>query len=530
MASELTTIEKILALLDEGILEFHDKDGELYIGLEHVPRNRKLTVAEINNMYTQSLGRNAINHPNYVAPEEVISEMTDYLARERLARTQARIESGNLFNNATEFVNYWLGQWKINIRDNRLIEMDTMYALGTDESDIQTVDINSLISMLKIKLSEYNAQEDTPPFNRDDIQHILAVALLTMQKSKVAALKNTLKYRGTYSHDELVRWARGLLNVYYVGREDVYNADDVDVYMFLHMLWQIKRKIFLKPVDSEVVYSFYSIEQGLGKTSLIRDICAPFRFGYGTVPVTDMLDINNRIALCENKYVVDMIELAKTRVSDSRGPQEVAAMFKSLVGNNNDDIATTSVRQFHTQKQMTIEQSTTFVATTNMRINTVVTDSDMRRFWEFNFNAPKGWDSERWMLSQPFTEDIVNIFQSINEGDRFGYYHPNHPLYLDIYKKCRVIQKNMAKGNAFTDWVDLYQLELSDVLEDGFVRMDLHTLKRRFTRIKDKEGIDTRIFTQFYIESVLKSSYGIEPLIERDGNNVTKYIYIKGAL
>lgn len=527
MSEELSVIEKIFALQDEGVVQFHEDRGELYIGDTHVPRNRKLTPAEVTRMYTESLGRLASSHDNYVEPSELVETLKEHLAQMAIEARAQRIADGSLFNNATEFVNYWLERWKVTIGDNGLIYLDMGIFTGNGNTDTQTIGINNLISKLKVLLSEYNLQEDTVPFNRDDIQHILSDLLFSKQRNKITTLKESIKYTGEYSHDELVRWAKGVLNVFWVTHGEGNTVRDEDAYMFLHMLWQVKRKIFLKPVDSELVYSFYSIEQGLGKTSLIADICAPFSFAYGTIAVTEMLDKNNRMSLSEGMYVIDMIELTNMSVGDKVNADQVASMFKSLVGNNNNDVSVEAVRQFHTQNKMVKEQTATYVATTNVQINTVVSDSDMRRFWEFKLTPPRNYDIDNWVKAKPYTEDILNIYKSINENDKYGYYHPMHPLYKDMHRKCREIQKTLAKGNAFTDWLDLHGIEVSDVEEDGYERIPLETLRKRFIRFKDKEGFLTKQFTVFYITSVLKNSFGIEPEVVKEGNNINRFIYVR---
>lgn len=525
-------LEKLERLANEDILVFNTHNGKIYMGEEYVPRSRAATVADIEAAYTAALGKKAASHPDYIEPSLVLEVLTEAMAQEAVAEREAARASGKYFGSVAEFVAYWLDKLHATIGDNDLIHVDPEHFIGMQGAS-NSVGIGLLANFLKIKLSEYNHTSEDKDLKREDIQALLDIELYRRKKSKLESVRKVIAYTqtsDTYSSEELMKWAKGLLSVYFITHGENSSVRDEDATVLLHFLWQIKRKIFSLPIESELIYSFYSLQQGMGKTHLVRALCQPFQWGYNTANVSEILNPNDRIAMCREKFVIDMIELAKV---EDRGDNvnAVASLFKSLVSNTGGSgVAVHALRGFHTQTKLVEEQTTVFVTTTNIKVATVIQDNDMRRFWEFVMNPPKNFDTEFFFNANPYLDDIENIYRSIDETDRFGFYHHNHPTLKSIYAGCRVIQKAMAKSNALCEWMDLQGISVSDEEEEGegYVKMTIRAFHRKFQAYKTAEGCDSHFFTPFYVLSILTSKLGIEPIIEQVNGTATKMIYVKG--
>jgi hypothetical protein len=525
-------LDKIDRLADEGIIEFNVHEGKVYRGTEHIPRSKPLTVQEVDKMYSDALGKMATKHVDYVDPRVLIETLIELVKKEEETVRNNAIATGSLFSSTTQFVNYWLDKLGMEIKDNDLIYVNPQYIVGTSGAD-NSIGKALLVNFLKIKLSEYNHNSEDKDLPKEDINFVLEVAMYARKKLKLAKLRDNMKYDKTtapYSHSDLMEWAKGLLSVYFITHGENNTVRDEDAIIFLHMLWQIKRKIYSLPISSELIYSFYSLQQNMGKTMLVQGLAKPFAWAYTQAQVNEILDPDDRIARCREKFVVDMIELAKVQ---DRGDNvnAVASLFKSLVSNTNGgEVATHALRGFHTQSVLVEEQTTVFVTTTNIKIASVIQDRDMRRYWEFVLDPKKGYDPAFFWAANPYIDDVMQVYLSIDENCAYGYYHTSHPTLKHYYEQCRVIQKDMAKTNALSEWMTLQGITVSDDESDGHIKMSIKTFTQKFSRYKAQEGSDSKAFNAFYVTSILTNVFGIDPEIEMVNGMATKFIYVKGNL
>lgn len=526
--SLVETLGIIDTLVQQGILQVYVKNGKMYKGTEDQHRKgaRAIKADAINEMFVEAWGKSAKSQPLYLDPQVIEDALMDAAAVD----LETDKPNGTFFRTATDFVAYWLDVWGTEFTDSGLIYVDNALFTGTGKSARISVPRTTLAKRLKVKVTEYN-NDSGSKLNRDDMAYVLDLVLFSRTKDKLIVVRKNLEYSSTYQNlmdeDELFRWARGLLNLFYVRHGAGRTVRDEDVLMFLHMLWQIKRKLFSLPVAQELIYSFYSLQQALGKTYLVQQLARPFKWGYAQTNVSEVLDPNARIAKCRDKFLVDMVELSK--VSDTDGNHmAVSAMFKSLVGNSAEGTATHSLREFHTQAVMVEEQTTTFVTTTNIHVADVVGDTkDMRRFWEFYLDPDRGYDLDFYYAADPFYGAIEDVYRSIDENNEYGYYHPKHPKYSELYTACRRVQHEMTKTNAFDDWATMHGLEFADEPLPGYEKISLKSLTQKFYRYKTREGNESKAFNTFYVTTILINNHGLEPVKEMNGGMITKYVYMK---
>ncbi len=524
-------IDKAEAIMDEGLFEFCLHGGKVYVGgREHKSGLKQLTEKHIVSAYKEHWGASAPKNANYVDPVVLLAELVKVAMITRDLEFQALKSSGNWFGTVTEFCNYWLDIRLGWTYDDATGLMFSHSGYMTDGDPVSVpVDMGKLVSILKVAMGEYNqGREKDDKLSKDDIQHVLGIIITKRKKTQHAKVRRLLQFDDPpFTQEEVFGWAEKLLGIYHV-RHNEGKVRREDILALLHMMWQIKRKIFMLPIEQELVYSWFSYELNLGKTFLLNKMASPFPWGYTTCRIPELVDKNQLKAKTRDKFIIDVLEMANG--AEDRGePVDIGAVFKSIFGSSAGQLSTTSGRVLYSTDEGTEYQGAVFVSSTNVHIHDIVQEpGGMRRYWEFYLKPEKGYDIEFYLAANPLIDAITDIYRSIDERNSFGYYHPGHPKYASEYTSMRKIQQDLTKSDAFTTWMTLHDVEVSGDPEEGFEKILIKNLLSKFNRYMAREEGRTKDFQMFYLTNILRHTHNIVGNVERVDGVVTKFIYVKG--
>lgn len=504
-------INKISKLLDSGLqVCFHN--GAVYHGaVEHRSGLRKLTATNIENYYSSNMNNEDVRN-NWVNPVEAVTALEGLAQAEVQANREAMIANGQLFERSIDFVRFHIERDQYEWDDKGLI-------FTTKFGGRVSVSQTALISDLRLKMSDYNFhQADGTKLSKDDIQHCLNVIETEMTKKKEVTLQNTLKYSGKMTQDTLFRVVGELLDIYFIK-----NTHE-NVLAFCHLLWQIKRKIYMLPIEEELIYSFYSKTQHLGKTYFIRSLANPFSWAYnGKCKVADLLDANRLKSQVRGKYLIDIQEMAIGGYTDTSS-LDIANTMKTMVG---DGEGTVSGRDLYTSTNGVEYQSAVFTTSTNVHVAEVVCDpTGMRRYWEFELNPPTGFDRSFYLKANAYLDNILDIYQAIDENDPHGFYSPLHPVHGKFYTDMFEIQNALGKFDALTEWMNKKNIQVDDEPSEGFSKITLKAFVKKFNRYMVRvEGVEKE-FKTFFVTNILHKIHNVEPFVDDENGKEAKYLYI----
>jgi hypothetical protein len=185
-------------------------------------------------------------------------------------------------------------------------------------------------------------------------------------------------------------------------------ADPVDVAVLQQFIWQVKRKLFDRPVEWHLM-PVLSGPQGSGKSVAVERLLAPVRAltltGKG---VNFVADERNYKALSEH-YVCFFDEMSGASKADVDDLKQVISA------------KTNDFRPLHTNNNVKVAQNCTFIGVSNKDIRDLIRDaSGMRRYYQLQ---TRGYD--RATEADLFTEncriineeiDFVAIWQSVDEN------------------------------------------------------------------------------------------------------------------
>lgn len=182
--------------------------------------------------------------------------------------------------------------------------------------------------------------------------------------------------------------------------------DPLDKYAVQHFLWQVKRKMYGKPVSYHLV-TFLFGTQGSGKSKALESLVKPLKELTVHFSPPEAMDNRNFQALADNLICVfDEMSGVESRV-EMEG-------FKRLI--SADDL---SYRPLHTNTLCQVKQNCTFIGTSNKSISQIINDpTGIRRFYQINCLAPTDM-SKNWDIINNL--DAKKIWKSIDESLDKGY-------------------------------------------------------------------------------------------------------------
>jgi hypothetical protein len=361
----------------------------------------------------------------------------------------------------------------------------------------------TFLADLKANLIPYNysipEKSGYPHITSESIAPALSVILADRSSKQIADLQKELQYQETGINSR--KFVEGLLKIYWI------EPSDVNISMFLHLIWSIKRKLWLKENPNPVFISLFSRMQGVGKTSFLKKLCTGFEWIYSANGhLSKMLNSNDFKAMIRGRYLIDFQELAKdiSRNNKSISEDAVMATFKGLI-----TTGTVGGRDMYLPIDGVERQTATFVSSTNIHIWDIFRDpSGMRRYWEFEMKPPKKFDSEFYLEANVYFDNIKELYRSVNELDDIGYFHPS----LCTWRSMRDVQESYAKDSAFTLFAKAQNWEFVPEGTEGAETIKTRTVLDKFNRYLNDRG-DTE-WTAKFLQSMISYNLGVHSFTE----------------
>lgn len=173
--------------------------------------------------------------------------------------------------------------------------------------------------------------------------------------------------------------------------------DAVDQAVLQSFIWQVKRKLFEKPVKHHLMPIFKG-RSGGGKSTLIEKMIAPFEGLIWRASISDLDDERQRFGLIEN-YIFFADELAKASRAD------LGAVKNSITSN------ITQYRRMRQNEHGKGRNNATFIGASNEDvIDTFKDPTSARRFYQLNCQ-----DCLDWKTINSF--DFLGLWRSVDEND-----------------------------------------------------------------------------------------------------------------
>tara|TARA_R110002096_G_scaffold149991_3_gene311713 strand:- start:4188 stop:5660 length:1473 start_codon:yes stop_codon:yes gene_type:complete len=335
--------------------------------------------------------------------------------------------------------------------DNIQLKTDDGQPIQSERSFLET-------QVLK-RMYEYNRSIpliDNKPithgYKTEELKTVIDHVLELKKIETVVALRDDLKYDPGVNLDIVLRATLKMMKI----QGDI----EVNVTVFKHWLWGIKRHVFGLPVKSELWLAFYG-GQNTGKSHFVKEVLAPPLMGKcqtnAELNIISKLDQN--IGTFKNNFLVNFEELArgdgKTADSQLMVGGDFMATLKAML--TAEDIR---YRPYHTQRQAILKKSFACMSTANNHIYDVLNDpTGMRRFFEFQVMQPRGVLFDRPTMAK-LERDGRLFYTGIDENNEVGYLLNGS----DIWKKVQVIQETYKGKSSIDNWIldGEYEIEPED--------------------------------------------------------------------
>lgn len=433
------------------------RDGlKLKIGYNYVTSGR------VVSQYKKIWGEEYLIRSEYIEPGKLITLLTD------LGKADIELSKvGKLwFSDMAEYVDYHFKSLNITIAENGIWTLKK----GSGRSDFS---LGDFAAHLKLSLPSYNnslpKEAGVPRLLLESIPPALHMFIKNRQMSRIMELQHQLAYSSACSTDPN-KYISGLFKIYFI------DPSPENIAAFKHMVWTIKRYIFVLSVDNPLFYILHSSKQGTGKTTLFRKLCSGFEWIYSpSGKLSSFLHVNDYKAMVRDKNLVDFQELSITNtIYDRSGnvDESVVTALKSII---TTDVI--SGREMYMSTDSSERKATVFVSSTNKHIWDVVNDaSGMRRYWEFDMHPPKDFNLEFYLEANYYFDNILDLYRSIDEKNPLGFYHPSAPEYPEMRK----IQDSYAKENPFLSFCKTNGWFFANAEETDAEKVELRKLLDRF--------------------------------------------------
>ena len=346
------------------------------------------------------------------------------------------------------------------------------------------------------------------------------------KQSRITDARSILAYDQDVAKEfNLDVWARELLLAY--GLE--HNVPE-SVTVLKHMLWSIKRNVFMKDIDLPLFYILYSKRQEIGKTTLLqKHFARDFQFAYnGNMVIADMLDQNGYTAKVRDTWLIDFQEL----VVGGKGVKMDSDVYAKLKGVVTDPYCRS--RGMYTHESKTERVWATMASSANVHIYDLIKDqTGMRRYWEFNFN-PQGPEKPfEKSATQEILGDFGKAYKAIDENYDAGYLIQG----TEMKRRIEAVQAEYVKKvDIFSKFLTSSGMELGYGDEDmqdemtgqGFAVMKLATLTHNFTRWLQRNGENSTNWSTSRVRMAL-GNISIHPfdLPNAQGKGFDEYVWVK---
>lgn len=194
------------------------------------------------------------------------------------------------------------------------------------------------------------------------------------------------------------------------------NSAAVEI-MMQHWVWQVKRKIFSKPVDSHTMNVLYG-KQGSGKSTILYRLTAPLKEFTSQANFMQIAD-DREHGLWSN-YVVIIDEMSHAARAD------IEAVKTKITSPG------WQARLMHTNINTHIINKSTFIGTSNKDLSRLITDdTGMRRYFQIDCFDTFDYDAVNAF-------DYVTLWQSIDENAASPLFAPEN---AELFARVRELQE-----------------------------------------------------------------------------------------
>lgn len=281
-----------------------------------------------------------------------------------------------------------------------------------------------IIDKIYCEALRYKASVD--PCSRATIEAHLNIWHEEQKESLLLDLQKHIAYGG--ENGELERWLKAMKP----------SADSTDLAVMRHWLWQVKRKIFTRPVGNHLMPIFCGLTR-TGKSVGIRKLIAPLASVSISPDLSIVKDERQDFNLIEN-YIMFFDEMAKANTVD-------VETLKNKVTSD-----TISYRKLGTNARIKGVNNCSFIGASNKGVIDIIKDpTSARRFYEYNIDQRCDWDTINDI-------DAHKIWTSIDENLHLGYYELAE-------EEIRSRQELIRAKDTIEDWIEFKELKANDGVE-----------------------------------------------------------------
>jgi len=270
---------------------------------------------------------------------------------------------------------------------------------------------------------------------------------------------------------------------------------ELDVAVFRHMLWQIKRKLLESSSTFEMFLNITG-PQGVGKTYAMRKLLGFLGDCYGEVPLTTILD--SRASFMHRFLYANMCE--ELQGADRADVERLKGVITS------HDL---SYRVLGTNKMATVKQNTTFFGTSNKSVFDSFRDSTgMRRFYELHVPAP---------IKRPglAAVDIQAVWNGIDASQ-------SEPIYINAYKdQLEQSQQQQLYMSSFQEWQADHQVKEGDSHVFGSALYEHY--KRQCEAASNRPTVRQSFYRELQAVGIQRSTYANAATFLIDQTSALRY-------
>ena len=190
-------------------------------------------------------------------------------------------------------------------------------------------------------------------FNKEHILNTLSVMYHEQSYVDMQEVQKKIAYRGKSFDEALYIFVKFLLPAL---KSDSLNYPELVAKVFMHFIWQVKRKITNLKVQNHLCPVLINTEQGIGKTEFVKNFCQPFsnypQF-YALKKTSEVAD-TRELASNMERNILFLDELSNSEKSD-------ISYLKSII-----TAEMMSPRIMGTNRIIQVKNNATFIATANI--------------------------------------------------------------------------------------------------------------------------------------------------------------------
>lgn len=332
-------------------------------------------------------------------------------------------QATSIYFNAQDYVRHFMDQHGVKVSATGDLMVTSKWHTADKLFNELICQYGASYSLLKASLRQCKQFCPYNKFSKEELSSGFSLVISEKRLEALDAIRQTLLGPPSNYMEEWVK-------------ATVHNATEVDVAIYKHFVWQVKRKLFELPVSYHMMINILG-PQGIGKSASTNKFLSPLRELVTERRLSELADERNSYLL-GMVGVVLIEELAganRTDIDHLKGLMSRDKLQSRVLGHN---------------RHLNTYQNATLISTSNQTISEVVSDSTgMRRFYEVEFRRDKEkcWDE----LNQI---DLLKIWQSVD--------HTAEPYVLPYLPQISKKQDQYVRKSLLQLFLENYSYEITD--------------------------------------------------------------------